>query len=144
MFRFSIVSTIASAVLISSFNTGCTDLSDPLDRDDSQHDQPHDQPQDFAPEQPYRAHDVPVRHWDGVAFTDIEAFAVLAYANEASLMELDDQVGLDIRAARSIVQSRPLKNMRHLSNLFFVGADALKRLKAAAPAVETVLASTRA
>lgn len=72
-----------------------------------------------------------LRYWDGVGFTHIEAQSVLGFVNDATLQQLDDEVGLDIRAARSIVKARPISNMGHLSHLFFVGEVALRKLKAA-------------
>lgn len=73
-----------------------------------------------------------VRHFDGVPFTTEESAAVLTYVNAATLTELDEHVGLDIRAARSIVKAQPINSMQHLSNLFFVGGVTLTKLKDAA------------
>ena len=128
MVRFAVIPTFVSAIFLTTLTmaaASCTDLDATS--------------VEVAPGAQVAT---TVRRWDGVPFTDAEARAVLSYANHASLPELDDVAELDVRAARSIVQSRPVKSMRHLSNLFFVGADALKRLKVAAPVVEAVMAAS--
>lgn len=73
--------------------------------------------------------------YDGVAFSLAEAEGVLAIANGASLEILDIDIGLDARAARAILQSRPFiastlgANMQELAAASYVGASALQRLK---------------
>lgn len=66
--------------------------------------------------------------WDGVTFTVNEAAAVLALANGASLGALDDDLGLDSRAAESIVAAQPVPSVAHLAGLYYVGANALNAL----------------
>jgi len=72
-----------------------------------------------------------VRYWDGVAFTTTEVEAVLAYVNTVDVDTLDLDVGLDRRAARSIVQAQPITTMNRLSSLYFVGKVTLRKLKVA-------------
>ncbi len=72
--------------------------------------------------------------YEGVTFTDHEAEASLDYVNTASLLELDERAGIDLRAARSIVKARPIADLETLSGLYFVGSVTLTRLKAAAMA----------
>lgn len=77
--------------------------------------------------------------YDDVAFTVNEAEAVVAFVNGASFEELDDDVGLDRRAAESIADAAPVTTVLALSELYFVGGSALGKLKVAAgpaPAAE--------
>lgn len=73
--------------------------------------------------------------YDGVAFTMDEAKGVLAIANGASFEILDDDLGLDRRAATAIVDNRPFiadtvgAAMQALADARYVGATALSRLK---------------
>jgi len=73
--------------------------------------------------------------YDGVAFSLAEAQGVLAIANGASFEILDIDIGLDARAARAIVSSRPFiasslgANMQELAAASYVGNSALQRLK---------------
>lgn len=63
--------------------------------------------------------------------------AVLKVANEASFEELDLDVPLDVRAARNIVDARPIADLESLDAVPWVGPDALARLDAyAARSVE--------
>jgi V8-like Glu-specific endopeptidase len=71
---------------------------------------------------------------EGVSFTAAEAAAVLALANAAPLETLDDEVGLDSRAAANIVAARPLVDLQALAAVPYVGASALEKLKAYAAA----------
>jgi hypothetical protein len=67
--------------------------------------------------------------WDGVTFTVAEAEAVVELANTAGLNTLDDAVGLDSRAADSIVDARPVSSVYEISGLYYVGPSALTKLK---------------
>ena len=66
---------------------------------------------------------------DGVTFTEEEAAATLQVANEATLDELDDDAGLNSRAANNIVTARPLADIEALGAVSYVGAAALNQLK---------------
>lgn len=66
--------------------------------------------------------------WDNVSFTVDEAEAVLDLVNTASETELDDTVGLDRRAVTSILAARDVPSILVLSELYFVGASALRKL----------------
>jgi hypothetical protein len=70
--------------------------------------------------------------YEGVAFTGLEAQQVLAYVNTVSLETLDIDAGIDIRAARSIVEARPIAHVATLAELYFVGEATLALLKSAA------------
>lgn len=68
--------------------------------------------------------------YDGVSFTVREATEVLGFVNLATEVALDEEVGLDTRAVESIVAARPVASILALSELYYVGATALERLKA--------------
>jgi len=70
--------------------------------------------------------------WDDVSFTVSEADATLAFANAASHDLLDYDLGLDRRAASSIVAAQPIESIEHLAGLYYVGNSALNILKDAA------------
>ena len=76
--------------------------------------------------------------WDGVVFTVAQAEATLALANASTEAELDHDLGLDRRAAASIVAAQPVETLAELSTLWFVGSSALNILKEAAHAAEVV------
>ena len=69
--------------------------------------------------------------WDGVSFTVAEADQTLAFANQASHDLLDHDLGLDRRAADSIVAAQPIGSIALVAGLYYVGAKALDRLKTA-------------
>jgi hypothetical protein len=71
-------------------------------------------------------------YWEDVAFSKADVNTVLAYANQATLNQLDVDAKLDLRAAHSIIAAQPIATMGELSQLHFVGASTLTRLKAAA------------
>ncbi len=77
-----------------------------------------------------------VGYFDEVAFTATEVAQVIVLCNRASLATLDDEVGLDARAAAAIVTARPFDAADPLANLAaiaaapYVGAGALQALKA--------------
>lgn len=73
--------------------------------------------------------------WDSVSFTVAEADAVLNLVNSADTSTLDVDLGLDARAARSIVAAQPIDTVYTLSNLYYVGTRALEILKEAAAEV---------
>ena len=54
---------------------------------------------------------------------------ILAVANQASFSELDDEIGLDRRAAEGIVAGRPFDSVAALDAVPFVGATTLARLQ---------------
>jgi len=72
---------------------------------------------------------VPTTKVEGVAFTEFEQAAVLALANKATLETLDKTVHLDVRAAKSIVDNRPLADLQALSELAYVGPAALTAMR---------------
>lgn len=72
--------------------------------------------------------------WEGVDFTAHEQEVVLEIANEASLTELDEQVGLPSDAAANLVDARPIASMGELADVPQVGESALEKLKAYVPA----------
>jgi len=72
--------------------------------------------------------------YDGVSFTVTEAETVLAFVNNATFEQLDDDVGLDKRAAQSIFDDLPIHTVLELSERYYVGKSALGKLKAAAGA----------
>jgi DNA uptake protein ComE-like DNA-binding protein len=71
--------------------------------------------------------------WSGVTFTAVEATAALDMANTATLSQLDDEISLDSRAAKAIVADRPITAMDDLDLVPYVGASALKALRAYVP-----------
>jgi hypothetical protein len=70
--------------------------------------------------------------YDGVSFTVTQADAVLAFVNNATFEQLDDDVGLDKRAAQSIFDDLPIYAVLELSKRYYVGKSALGKLKQAA------------
>lgn len=66
---------------------------------------------------------------EGVPFTVDEARAVVDLANTATQATLDDDVGLDARAARGIVAARPIPTVQTLAQVSYVNATALQRMK---------------
>ncbi|MCB9779190.1 MAG: helix-hairpin-helix domain-containing protein [Alphaproteobacteria bacterium] len=75
--------------------------------------------------------------WEGVSFTADQVTAVLALVNTASEAELDDDVGLDRRAAAGIVEERPFTGIQQLADVPYVGASALTKLQVYTAPVET-------
>jgi hypothetical protein len=75
---------------------------------------------------------------DVSTFTAAEGAAVLDLANTASLSVLDVDVGLDVRAARGIVDRRPLADLAALDAVPYVGPVAFDRLLAYAYAHDRV------
>ncbi len=70
---------------------------------------------------------------EGVPLTEAEATAILAVANGASQIQLDDAAGLDARAAVNIVDERPLATMEALAAVSYVGRTAIEKLRDYAP-----------
>lgn len=70
-----------------------------------------------------------VGSWEGVSFTASQVTAVLELVNTASQAELDDDVGLDRRAAEGIVAARPLLDLNELGAVPWVGPSALRALQ---------------
>jgi DNA uptake protein ComE-like DNA-binding protein len=67
--------------------------------------------------------------YDGVSFSVAEAEAVILFVNSASETELDDDLDLDRRAVQSIFEARPIRSVKQLAELYYVGKTALSRLK---------------
>lgn len=111
--------------LVLSLCTGCVDVGAPLDPQ-----APASTP--YAGSAAVVAGSDIVGTWDGVDFSADEAQAVLSFVNHATLEQLDADVGLDLRAARSIVEAQPIADMATLSGLFFVGEVTLSLIKQAA------------
>jgi DNA uptake protein ComE-like DNA-binding protein len=77
-----------------------------------------------------------------VSFTTTEATAVVELANTADQATLDDDVGLDSRAATNLVAGRPYTTLEQVAAVRYVGASALAAMKdwvdaAAAPTLGT-------
>jgi len=66
---------------------------------------------------------------EGVTLEVAQAEAILDVANRASQAQLDDEAGLDGRAAANIVASRPLASIEDLAAVSYVGGTALGRLR---------------
>ena len=67
--------------------------------------------------------------WEGVVFTESEVSAVLDIANNANTKTLDNDVGLDSRAARNISKAGTITTMDELAAVAYVGTSALNKLK---------------
>jgi DNA uptake protein ComE-like DNA-binding protein len=65
-----------------------------------------------------------------VSFTYAEAEGVVALANTASEAELDEDAGLDSRAAKALVAGRPFTDVEAVAAAKYVGPTALTALKA--------------
>lgn len=76
---------------------------------------------------------VPRIDLEGVLLTDAEAAAILAAASGATETELDDDAGLDVRAARNLVAARPLATLQAVGAVPYVGSSAIERLRRWAP-----------
>lgn len=66
---------------------------------------------------------------EGVAFSTMEANAVVSLANGATFEELDERAALDARAARAIESARPIASLEQLAALPYVGSSALEKLR---------------
>jgi hypothetical protein len=67
--------------------------------------------------------------WEGTPFTMNEVTWTLEFANTADQVELDDDVGLDSRAAQGIVDARPIATMNDLATAYYVGGSAMADLR---------------
>jgi hypothetical protein len=67
--------------------------------------------------------------WNGVSFTWIQGSATVDFVNTCSFEELDVELGLDRRAAESIILAQPLSSINTLSNLSYVGTKTLTTLR---------------
>ena len=81
----------------------------------------------FVRRRPFRP-TVVVHAVNDVSFTVAEAEAVVELSNTADPNTLDDKIGLDSRAAHSIVDARPVSTVQEISGLYYVGASALTKL----------------
>ena len=70
--------------------------------------------------------------YDGVSFTVEQADATVKLINTLDEYALDIDLGLDARAAASIVDAQPIATIDGLSRLYYVGQSALSILKDAA------------
>ncbi|MBW2456345.1 MAG: hypothetical protein JRI68_17630, partial [Deltaproteobacteria bacterium] len=70
---------------------------------------------------------------EGVAFTADQATAVIWGVNQATVAELDDDVGLDSRAAENLVAAAPFATVAEMGPIAYVGASALTKLRDHAP-----------
>lgn len=66
---------------------------------------------------------------EGVAFSALEAEAVVSFANGATFDQLDNAAALDARAARAIEAARPISALEQIAALPYVGAKALENLR---------------
>lgn len=85
----------------------------------------------FAEDLGFVVHGPTAGTWEGVPFTEDEAIATLALANEASYGFLDDDLGLDRRAVDGIFDARPMATMHELASAWHVGPSALTALREA-------------
>jgi hypothetical protein len=76
---------------------------------------------------------VPRLEIEGVRMTAAEAAAITRAANGATLAELDDAAGLDARAARGLVDTRPHADIQAVARVPYVGTAALEKLRVWAP-----------
>lgn len=67
---------------------------------------------------------------EGVTFTAAEAASALAHCNERSEQQLDEDVGLDARAASAIVAGRPHASLDTVATASYVGVTALEKIRA--------------
>jgi len=83
---------------------------------------------------------------EGIPLNDAEAAAILEVANGASEAQLDDEAGIDSRAATNIVADRPFSDVPTLADVSYVGATVLNALLAYSdtwvPADEAPLSTT--
>ena len=84
---------------------------------------------DYARDNGWITEDDVVGSWEGVTFTADQVDQVLALVNTASQAELDDDVGLDRRAAEGIVVQRPFDDVGTLADVPYVGPSALRDLQ---------------
>jgi hypothetical protein len=82
--------------------------------------------------------------YEGVSFTVAEAEATLELANSAHHALLDEDVGLDSRAADGILAAKPIATMLELSEAYYVGHSAMLKLKAFPTALPSGLANGEA
>ncbi len=69
--------------------------------------------------------------WDDVEFTVAQAELVLEIVvNDLEFHDFDIYIGLDSRAATSIVNAQPVGSIDELASLYYVGTSALTKLKA--------------
>lgn len=66
---------------------------------------------------------------EGVTFPLTDAADALTYANTLTIAQLDDDVGLDPRAANAIFVMRPHASLESVAQASFVGASALTKLR---------------
>jgi len=66
---------------------------------------------------------------EGVDFTQEQADAVVWGVNQATVAELDDEVGLDSRAAKNLVAAAPFASVAEMGPIGYVGVTALKKLR---------------
>jgi hypothetical protein len=69
----------------------------------------------------------------GVSFTLEEGLTTLSLANYASREVLDDDAGIEARAATNIVAARPINTLAALASISLVGPTAIGKLKLFAP-----------
>ena len=67
---------------------------------------------------------------EGVTFTVAQADGVVELANTATQATLDDEVGLDARAAKAIVEARGFETLEQVAATPFIGRSALEKLRA--------------
>ncbi len=71
--------------------------------------------------------------YEDVAFTDAEEAAVLAMANQATLVQLTTGMGQTSTAANNVIAARPIGTMAQLAAVPYVGTAALGKFKAYVP-----------
>ena len=111
---------LSSAICVLTTLVGCADLGPSAAPPSAGH-----------PSLPAPDHTI-AGYWEDVAFSKADVQTVLAYANQATLHQLDVDAKLDLRAARSIIAAQPIATMGELSTLHFVGGATMTGLKAAA------------
>jgi V8-like Glu-specific endopeptidase len=66
---------------------------------------------------------------EGVRFSAAQVIKVLALVNSATVSKLDDEVGLDARAAQNLVANRPYSSLAAVGAVAYVGPVALALLR---------------
>lgn len=66
---------------------------------------------------------------EGVTFTKDQATGIVNLANSATVKMLDDEVGLDQRAAENIVDTRPFFSVEDVAEVSYVGVGALYAMR---------------
>lgn len=66
---------------------------------------------------------------EGVALTEAQARAVLLFANQGTMEQIDGAARLDTRAAQAIIEARPIGSLEQLAALPYVARGAIENLR---------------